>query len=119
MTKISAEDGEVTAKIKKVVSMDGDVDVSQRKGKVITIYDVKLVLEYSGSSSPIDIYAVVQYKIVEPSNLHQVLHPEKRMSRAQLPYPKLLMIPRKMNLSYVSIAVVQYLAIPSTNHIEV
>lgn len=48
LSKISAEDGEVTAKINKVVSMDGDVDVSQRKGKVITIYDVKLVLEYSG-----------------------------------------------------------------------
>jgi len=27
--------------------MDGDVDVSQRKGKVITIFDVKLKLEYS------------------------------------------------------------------------
>ncbi|OTB09330.1 hypothetical protein M426DRAFT_315897 [Hypoxylon sp. CI-4A] len=50
LTKISAEDGEVKAKISKVVSMDGDVDVSQRKGKVITIYDVKLVLEYSGSA---------------------------------------------------------------------
>ncbi|KAI2629925.1 activator of Hsp90 ATPase [Hypoxylon sp. NC1633] len=50
LTKISAEDGEVTANISKVVSMDGDVDVSQRKGKVITIYDVKLVLEYSGSA---------------------------------------------------------------------
>jgi activator of HSP90 ATPase len=28
--------------------MDGDVDVSQRKGKVITIFDVKLQLEYEG-----------------------------------------------------------------------
>jgi activator of HSP90 ATPase len=46
--KVKAEDGDVTARISKVVSMDGDVDVSQRKGKVITIYDVKLVLEYSG-----------------------------------------------------------------------
>lgn len=50
LTKISAEDGGVNAKITKVVSMDGDVDVSQRKGKVITIFDVKLVLEYSGMS---------------------------------------------------------------------
>ncbi|KAI1503475.1 activator of Hsp90 ATPase [Biscogniauxia marginata] len=50
LTKISAEDGEVTAKISKVISMDGDVDVSQRKGKVITIFDVRLVLEYSGSA---------------------------------------------------------------------
>lgn len=45
---IEAEEGGVTAKIDKLVSMDGDVDVNQRKGKVITIFDVKLVLEYSG-----------------------------------------------------------------------
>lgn len=45
---ISAEEGEVAARVTKVVSMDGDVDVSQRKGKVITLYDVKLQLEYEG-----------------------------------------------------------------------
>ena len=28
--------------------MDGDVDVSQRKGKVITLFDVKLVLDFEG-----------------------------------------------------------------------
>lgn len=50
LTKLEAEDGGVTAKISKLVSMDGDVDVSQRKGKVITIFDVKLTLEYSGSA---------------------------------------------------------------------
>lgn len=44
------EDG-VTAQFKKVVSMDGDVDVNQRKGKVITIYDFKLVIEYEGEPS--------------------------------------------------------------------
>ncbi|KAI0120629.1 activator of Hsp90 ATPase [Xylariales sp. AK1849] len=54
LTKISVEDGEVEAKITKVVSMDGDVDVSQRKGKVITIFDVKLVLEYSGAAPDVD-----------------------------------------------------------------
>ena len=51
LTKLEAKDGDVTAKISKVISMDGDVDVSQRKGKVITIYDVKLTLEYSGMCS--------------------------------------------------------------------
>jgi activator of HSP90 ATPase len=50
LTQISAEQDGITAKIDKVVSMDGDVDVSQRKGKVITIFDVKLKLEYSGTS---------------------------------------------------------------------
>ncbi|KAL1888122.1 Co-chaperone [Ceratocystis pirilliformis] len=47
---VTANEGEVSARISKVTSMDGDVDVSQRKGKVITIFDVKLVLEYSGSA---------------------------------------------------------------------
>jgi activator of HSP90 ATPase len=46
---LEAADGETKAKIAKVVSLDGDVDVSQRKGKVITIYDFKLVLEYAGN----------------------------------------------------------------------
>jgi activator of HSP90 ATPase len=51
LTIIKAEEGDVKAKIDKVISMDGDVDVNQRKGKVITIFDVKLVLEYSGISA--------------------------------------------------------------------
>ncbi|OAA59877.1 Activator of Hsp90 ATPase [Niveomyces insectorum RCEF 264] len=51
LTKLNAEAGDVTARISRVISSDGDVDVSQRKGKVITIYDVKLVLEYSGSTA--------------------------------------------------------------------
>jgi activator of HSP90 ATPase len=45
---ISAKDGDVTAKVDSVLSMEGDCDVSQRKGKVITIFDVKLQLEFSG-----------------------------------------------------------------------
>lgn len=49
---ISAEDNGASAKIDKIVSMDGDVDVSQRKGKVITLFDVKLQLEYSGTGQP-------------------------------------------------------------------
>ncbi|EPS37320.1 hypothetical protein H072_9005 [Dactylellina haptotyla CBS 200.50] len=49
---ISAE-GEtgVMAKIDKILSVDGDVDVSQRKGKVITLFDVKLQLEFSGKTA--------------------------------------------------------------------
>lgn len=48
LTTLSAEDGGVKARISKVISMDGDVDVSQRKGKVITLFDVSLQLEYEG-----------------------------------------------------------------------
>ncbi|KAH7312352.1 Hsp90 co-chaperone AHA1 [Stachybotrys elegans] len=50
LTKLSAQNGDVKARVSKVQSMDGDVDVSQRKGKVITIFDVKLVMEYTGST---------------------------------------------------------------------
>ncbi|KAI9825402.1 MAG: hypothetical protein M1832_001132 [Thelocarpon impressellum] len=48
---LSAERDAVTTKVVKVLSMDGDVDVSQRKGKVITLFDVKLQLEYSGKTA--------------------------------------------------------------------
>ncbi|EHY55429.1 Co-chaperone [Exophiala dermatitidis] len=48
--KVSAEENGVTAKITRLISMDGDVEVSQRKGKVITIYDVALQLEYEGKT---------------------------------------------------------------------
>ncbi|KAK5987820.1 hypothetical protein PT974_11954 [Cladobotryum mycophilum] len=54
LTTLAAENSDVKAKITSVQSMDGDVDVSQRKGKVITIFDVKLVLEYSGSAADVD-----------------------------------------------------------------
>ncbi len=46
---LSAEQDGVSAHVDKVLSMDGDVDVSQRKGKVITLFDVKLQLEYTGT----------------------------------------------------------------------
>ena len=45
--KASKDDGP-RAEVSKVLSMDGDVDVSQRKGKVITIFDVRLQLEFTG-----------------------------------------------------------------------
>ena len=45
---LSAEDGDNAVKIKQIDTMDGDVDVSQRKGKVITLFDVKLVLGFEG-----------------------------------------------------------------------
>ncbi|KAL0633734.1 Co-chaperone [Maublancomyces gigas] len=50
LTVLSASQGVVSAKIDKVLSVEGDVDVSQRKGKVITLFDVKLRLEFSGKT---------------------------------------------------------------------
>jgi len=48
LTQLEAEKGDVSAKIEKITTMEGDVDVSQRKGKVITLFDIKLVLEFEG-----------------------------------------------------------------------
>ncbi len=45
-----ASEGGESVKISKISSMEGDMDVSQRKGKVITLFDVKLVLDYEGKS---------------------------------------------------------------------
>ncbi|RAK97614.1 AHA1 family protein [Aspergillus ibericus CBS 121593] len=47
---LSAEENGVSAKISSLLTMDGDVDVSQRKGKVITLFDVKVQLEYEGKT---------------------------------------------------------------------
>ena len=47
----SAEHEDVSANVSKILSMDGDVDVSQRKGKVITLFDVKLQMEYEGTGA--------------------------------------------------------------------
>lgn len=47
---ITAEEDGATAKVSNLLSMDGDVDVSQRKGKVITLFDVKVQLEYEGKT---------------------------------------------------------------------
>lgn len=51
LTTISAAEGGVSAQVMNIASMNGDVDVSQRKGKVITLFDVKLKLEYEGSAA--------------------------------------------------------------------
>src|ERR1700761_7602077 len=47
---VEAEEDGVKAKVDSIVSMDGDVDVSQRKGKVITLFDVNLKLDFSGEA---------------------------------------------------------------------
>ena len=49
-----ASEGDNSAKISKISSMEGDIDVSQRKGKVITLFDVKLVLDYEGTTGEDD-----------------------------------------------------------------
>ncbi|CCJ30899.1 unnamed protein product [Pneumocystis jirovecii] len=45
---VSAEKNGIFASITKLTDCTGDVDVSMRKGKIITIYDLKIVLEFNG-----------------------------------------------------------------------
>ncbi|KAK9316106.1 activator of Hsp90 ATPase [Lipomyces starkeyi] len=45
----TAEDGQTSVSITKLASLTGDVDVNQRKGKVISLFDVKVVLDYEGT----------------------------------------------------------------------
>ena len=68
LTVISAEDGGVSANVSKVVSMNGDVDVSQRKGKVITLYDVELKLEYQGITGVL-LHSDEAYSLQEKSKM--------------------------------------------------
>ena len=92
--EIKAEEDGVTAQLDKVISMDGDVDVSQRKGKVITIFDVKVVIEYSGMPS------------AESSAPHTLTNKAKprttKMSAAQLQSPRLHTTLKKTSMLYVS-----------------
>ncbi|KAK9465425.1 activator of Hsp90 ATPase [Lipomyces arxii] len=46
---ISATSDTASVTIKKLVDLTGDVDVNQRKGKVISLFDVKIVLDYEGT----------------------------------------------------------------------
>lgn len=47
-TKASVEDGEVKAKINKLTKIEGFAEVSQRKNKVISLFEVNIALEFSG-----------------------------------------------------------------------
>ncbi|ODQ53372.1 hypothetical protein SAICODRAFT_34848 [Saitoella complicata NRRL Y-17804] len=64
---VSAEKGETKVEVTKVISAEGDCDVSQRKGKTITLFDIKLQLEYKGSTTDAD---DVAGKITVPELAH-------------------------------------------------
>ncbi len=88
LTKIEAKEGDVSAKVTKIISMDGDVDVAQRKGKVITIFDVKLTLEYSGTYCHylcrIQLHCTFEPRLPEPNDFFSSLFPpESRVPRVK------------------------------------
>ena len=90
---IEAAEGGVSAKIKAVQTMEGDVDVSQRKGKVITLFDIKLQLEYEGECAVSNGRRNTKAWKAKQMTMRILL--ETSRSR------KSLMIPRKMSTSYV------------------
>ncbi|KAI5961926.1 AHA1 [Candida theae] len=54
LTNLEVEDGDSKVKIANVSSVEGDVDVSQRKGKVLSLFDVRIVLTFKGSNGNVD-----------------------------------------------------------------
>ncbi|KAG7663781.1 AHA1 [[Candida] subhashii] len=48
-TDFSVQDDHHNVQISEVSSVEGDVDVSQRKGKVISLFDIRIVLSFKGT----------------------------------------------------------------------
>ncbi|EPY49547.1 chaperone activator Aha1 [Schizosaccharomyces cryophilus OY26] len=48
LVKIAVDEGDKKAAISRVISCEGDVDVAMRKRKIITIYDLKIQMEFNG-----------------------------------------------------------------------
>ncbi|KAJ9099953.1 hypothetical protein QFC21_003961 [Naganishia friedmannii] len=47
---LSAEQGDNKAEITEVTEVEGDVDLGQRKGKLLTIYDCRVVMNWKGTN---------------------------------------------------------------------
>ena len=95
LTTISAEQDGMSANITKISSMEGDVDVSQRKGKVITLFDVKLEMEWKGTLRHIC------WNLGRSWPLVQGRQKTAKMSKGPLPFRRSLTTQRKMSTSYV------------------
>jgi activator of HSP90 ATPase len=50
VTGLTAEEGANRVATTKVASCEGDVDITQRKGKIRTLFDVQLVINFEGAS---------------------------------------------------------------------
>ncbi|KAF9792814.1 activator of Hsp90 ATPase [Thelephora terrestris] len=62
-------DGDESVQVTGVTDVDGDVELGQRKSKLITIYDVKIELEWSGKASD---GTEASGKLVIPEVSHEV-----------------------------------------------
>lgn len=54
LTGLDAMNADEYVQIEEVSSVEGDVDVSQRKGKVISLFDVRIILTYHGYNAKDD-----------------------------------------------------------------
>ncbi|EGV66637.1 hypothetical protein CANTEDRAFT_112346 [Yamadazyma tenuis ATCC 10573] len=63
---LKAEKDSQTVKISAVSSVEGDCEVSQRKGKVISLFDMKLVLKFDGFTDTADKSSDVSGSITVP-----------------------------------------------------
>ena len=54
LINLKVTDGTNNVHISEVSSVEGDVDVSQRKGKVISLFDIKIVLTFKGNTAKDD-----------------------------------------------------------------
>ncbi|EJF66310.1 hypothetical protein DICSQDRAFT_78669 [Dichomitus squalens LYAD-421 SS1] len=61
-------DGSEEVAVSRVVEVDGDVELGQRKSKLITIYDCKVVLNWSGTASD---GTAVEGKLTIPEVSHE------------------------------------------------
>ncbi|KAH9268221.1 hypothetical protein BASA84_000284 [Batrachochytrium salamandrivorans] len=64
---LTVTDGGVTLSVSEVESVTGDVDLNQRKGKVISIYDVAITLKWKGVDA---LDEIAEGKIVIPELMH-------------------------------------------------
>lgn len=98
---IKAEKDGASAEISKLLSQEGDCEVAQRKGKVITIFDLKLQLEYTGEN-----LSWIPFLSPNPRQSNKTVNTQARtrtarMSAAQSPSQKSPTTPRKTSTSYV------------------
>lgn len=70
LTTISVKgDGDEVVSVSKVVDMDGDVELGQRKSKLITIYDCKVELAWAGTAAD---GTEVEGKLTIPEVSHEI-----------------------------------------------
>jgi len=62
-------DGDESVQITDVTEVDGDVELGQRKSKLITIYDVKIELKWSGKASD---GTAVNGRLIIPEVSHEI-----------------------------------------------